>query len=227
MKIRIVCLANSFKTSGRCLAGIQLDSANKPLFDQSRPKWIRPTCNFGQTEVPTSSAEPFELLDVIEFEAGIARPEGHQSENVHFDLKSLRKVGEFPHDDLGHICDNSNMLFGNIDTAVSEEEGKVLKYSLMLIRVSQFGLKQVPSFNPLGNPKTRGVFRHSNTIYDLPVTDPNYQVKNNCNLKIDQGYLCLSLGMLFSNRYYKLIAGVLQPKSNRTEQTVPDADIPF
>ena len=52
-------------------------------------------------------------------------------------------------------------------------------------------------------------------------------VKNNCNLKIDQGYLCLSLGMLFSNRYYKLIAGVLQPKSNRTEQTVPDADIPF
>jgi len=41
MLTRFVCLANSFKEGGRCLAGIVLDNNNKPVIENALPKWIR------------------------------------------------------------------------------------------------------------------------------------------------------------------------------------------
>ena len=43
--MKIVCLANSFRTGGRCLGGVELDQNNNPVFQNNRPKWVRPVCN--------------------------------------------------------------------------------------------------------------------------------------------------------------------------------------
>jgi len=47
MPTRLVCLSNSNKLGGRCLAGIELDNQNNPVIIYGRPKWIRPICNTG------------------------------------------------------------------------------------------------------------------------------------------------------------------------------------
>ena len=229
MKIRIVCLANSIKIGGRCLAGIQLDAANKPIFSRGKPKWIRPISKLGHGEVPTACAEPFELLDVIEFEAGMADPEGHQSENVHCDLGSFRKVGVFPRDNLGVLCDRSEKIFGNRGKAVSEDDENGPNYSLMLISVPEYETKSVTS-QERTKPQIRIIFMYAGAEYDLPVTDPQFQSKYNIYhataKSSSEQYLCLSLAVLQNGWYSKLVAGVLTSGSTPCENTIPDADIP-
>ena len=39
MLTKFVCLANSFKEGGRCMAGIELDSESNPVFEKGKPKW--------------------------------------------------------------------------------------------------------------------------------------------------------------------------------------------
>jgi hypothetical protein len=46
-KVRFVCLANSFKEGGRCVAGIVLDSNNNP--ENGNVHWIRPVANLLHT----------------------------------------------------------------------------------------------------------------------------------------------------------------------------------
>jgi len=229
MKIRIVCLANSIKTGGRCLAGIQLDAANKPIFSRGKPKWIRPISKLGHGEVPTACAEPFELLDVIEFEAGMPQPEGNQSENVHCVLGSFRKAGVFPRDNLAVLCDRSEKIFGNRGKAVSEDDENGPNYSLMLISVPEFRTKSVVYPDRPNNYQTRIEFTHSGTQYDLPVTDPLFLLTYDqfAEQVTCQQYLCLSLGTLHNHWYYKLIAGVIPYGSFTSHSSDPNADIPF
>ena len=230
MKIRIVCLANSIKIGGRCLAGIQLDTANKPMFSKGRPKWIRPISKLSNGEVPTACTEPFELLDVIEFEAGMPQPEGNQSENVHFDLGSLRKAGVFPRDNLAALCDRSEKIFGNRGKAVSEDDENGPSYSLMLISVPEYQTKSV-TYQERAKPQIRIIFVYGGAEYDLSVTDPrflsNYNIYHATAKSSSEQYLCLSLAVLQNGWYSKLVAGVLTSGSTPCENTIPDADIPF
>jgi hypothetical protein len=84
MPTRIICLANSFKEGGRCLAGIDLDNNNQPVYENGRPKWIRPVCNTPHGEIPNHWVQLFQLLNIVEFEATESKAEGYQSENVAF-----------------------------------------------------------------------------------------------------------------------------------------------
>ena len=61
MPTKFICLANSFKEGGRCIAGIELDANNIPVIIDNRPKWIRPVCNTEHGEVPINIAEPFKF----------------------------------------------------------------------------------------------------------------------------------------------------------------------
>lgn len=51
-KVRFVCLANSFKERGRCVAGIVLDENNNPT-----NTWIRPVSNSLHGELNTQLVE--------------------------------------------------------------------------------------------------------------------------------------------------------------------------
>ena len=85
MQTRFVCLANSFKEGGRCMAGIELDENNNPKLVNIHPVWIRPICKTLNGEIPNAIATPFNVLDIIEMEVtGHPEKRDYQSENVFF-----------------------------------------------------------------------------------------------------------------------------------------------
>lgn len=213
MITRFICLANSFKEGGKCLAGIELDTHNTPVLLNGRPKWIRPVCETKHGEIPSEITESFHLLDIIEIKITKILPLGYQSENVMFAESSLRIVGKFSRDQLASLCDNQSFIFGNRGKAVSRENIKNLSHSLMLVNLTHFELvKKIYEDRP-DKPQLRLQFTYSGNRYDFPITDPNfiqhYFQDRNLLEKVSQIYVTLSLGIEWNEWNYKLIACIL------------------
>ncbi len=217
MLIRLVCLANSFKEGGRCLAGIELDNNNNPKIENGRPKWIRPICNTAHGEIHTHLVAHLSIMDIIELGvSGYPEERDFQSENVLFRENSINTIGKLSSNKLDQLLYNRNSIFGNRGKAVSAEATGNLSHSLMFINVSQFEvIERTYEDNPT-RPQVRLVFSYNGSEYDLPVTDPvflhNYQ-RNPCILEgVDQLYSCLSLGINHNDWHYKLVAGMIFKK---------------
>ena len=114
MTTRFVCSANSYKEGGRCLAGIEIDKNNQPIFKYGYPKWIRPICNTPHGEIPTNLVSHIKILDIIEIEiTSYPNIADYQSENVFFDTNSINIHGRFNIENLGELCENRIVIFGN------------------------------------------------------------------------------------------------------------------
>lgn len=213
MPTRFICLANSFKEGGRCLAGIELDTNNIPVVINGKPKWLRPVCNTEHGEIPNNIAENLNVLNVIEFDITAFYPQGYQSENVTFNENSIRVIGNFNRNRLANLCDNRNLIFGNRGKAVSQDTIRNLDHSLLLISVTQFEVTQKVYEDRPDRSQIRLVFTYSGNSYDFPITDPAFLIRyqNNHNLltNTDQFYLSLSLGIVWNDWYYKLVAGIV------------------
>ena len=213
MPTKFICLANSFKEGGRCLAGIELDANNNPVLVNGRPKWIRPICNTAHGEVPNHIAQPFQILDIIQINITENKPENHQSENVAFNENTIRVIGNFNRSQLSPLCDNRNLIFGNRGKAVSQDSIGGLNHSLMLVDVNQFEVTQKVYDDRRERPQTRLVFTYNTNRYDFPVTDPvflhRYQTNPDLLEGVNQVYLSLSLGVIWEDWYYKLVAGII------------------
>jgi hypothetical protein len=218
MKTRFICLANSFKEGGKCLAGVEIDEQGKPIINLGGPKWIRPVGHTVHGEIPTHLAAPFHILDIIEIDGVVHHPEGYQSENVLFDENSLRRVGIFTRNQLVQLCDTHNLIFGNRGKAVSQEAIRSLTYSLMLIYVHSFEIAQRTFEDNPNYPKTRIQFINRGVNYDLPVTDPVFLYRHKSDPHFYEGlggaYLSLSLSVEWQNWYYKLAAGIILEKDD-------------
>jgi len=215
MKTTFICLANSYKEGGRCVAGIECHN-NTPLWNEhDKPRWIRPvSADTPHGEIDSRLSYKLKLLDIVEMDVFDPVPEGHQVENVLFNPNSLKVKGVFPHQELDALCDHyQHFLFGNASNAVTEEEAAQLTESLTLIKVTDFQVVIKPNaFHP-DKPHVRLHFDFNKTRYDLPVTDPVFMrelhfdkdfLKNTPQL-----YLCLSLGILHEGLHYKLVAGII------------------
>lgn len=213
MPTRLVCLANSFKEGGRCLAGIELDNQNNPVIVNGRPKWLRPVCNTEHGEVPNEIAEPFKILNIIELEITGNQPKSCQTENVTFKENSIKVIGNFERNQLENLCDSMDLIFGNKGKAVSEEKISTLNHSLLLVSVTKFEVIQKIYDDRPDRPQTRLVFTYNGNRYDFPVTDPvflnRYQKNPDVLENINQIYLSLSLGLEHEEWYYKLVAGIV------------------
>ncbi len=76
MRLQIICMANSRKLGGRCVAGLRLDGGGwiRPVAPTPEGTLYRSTCTLnGRTEVRP--------LDVIEVDVARPRPDPHQPEN--------------------------------------------------------------------------------------------------------------------------------------------------
>ncbi len=214
--MRILCLANSFKTGGRCLAGILLDENNTPILEHNRPVWIRPICDTDHGQVPKHLCEHFRLGDIIELNNTVNVGEGYQAENTSFDEKSLRKVGEYS-SSITPFCENSFRfnLFGNRGGAVIKDQIDKINYSLSLIEVNKFEIVQ-RSYEGKEHPQIRMKFTFQGAEYDLPITDPAFLERLNKKPHIlgdtDSIFLTLSLGVEHEGWYSKLVAAVIVPK---------------
>jgi len=215
MSIRLVCLANSFKERGRCLAGIELDNQNNPIIVNGRPKWIRPICNMPHGEIPNQIAEPFQILDIIEISNTKTKPEGYQSENVLFDTNSLKKVDSFNKRNIERLCETTKYVFATRYDSLSEEVISKLNHSLLLIKPTAFEVIEKPNEQFPDKPKHRLVFSFNGFNYDLSITDPvflrKYQKNPDFFESVKEVFLSLSVGVKFpaTNRYYKLVAGII------------------
>jgi len=211
MLTRFVCLANSLKEGGRCIAGIELDEQHQPVFFQERPKWIRPVWTTEHGEIPLHMAIAFDTLDILEMNVTGSKADGYQSENVSFE-SPLRKVGTFDVKGLEAFCDDRINLFGNHGKAIAIDKIGALDHSLVLLGVNHLHVENRISENRRNKPQIRACFEHHGTMYDLPLTDPIFRekiIENPDELAHrERIYLCVSIGIAWEGWHYKLVAGV-------------------
>ena len=84
-----ICLANSYKRGGRCIAGIEIvfdeNRELKPVCDEDgRPRWIRPIAKTTYGEIPNYVAEDIKLLSIVKLYNVDPCPNKPHTENVYY-----------------------------------------------------------------------------------------------------------------------------------------------
>ncbi len=215
---KLICLANSRKYAGRCIAGKMLDKAG---FGE----WIRP---LGQGEAGavlesdmglSPGAEP-RLLDILDIPLTRHCPQGYQRENHQLARgKPWKKTGSLDPDQLRALCDPVPVLWENgwhsfhgRNDRIPADRFSLIHGSLCLVPVEDFAV-QVAS-GARGLAKLRAAFRYQDTAYCLGLTDPvieaHYLEKGPGEYQLKGAvYCCLSLSEPFEGYCYKLVAGVI------------------
>lgn len=229
MDKHFICLANSYKHGGRCIAGIEVvPQADGSLaivrHDDGRPRWIRPVSMSTNGEIPNHLAESFKIFSVVKLTEVEPCPHKAHTEDVHC---SRMEICPF---DLLPTKSFLNLLIDTQHQAVFYYRGKAipatiidrLNYSLMLIQP-----KNVSAYcdEERENSKYRMKFTYFGSNYDFPITDPVFleQFKKNPEKydDLDGVYLVLSLGLEFEGFHFKLVATVVFPKDlDATEKPI-------
>ncbi|MGH9500684.1 MAG: dual OB domain-containing protein [Terriglobales bacterium] len=211
---RIVCLANSFKKGGSCVAG-------RELVGTGLGQWIRPVGDRPTAEVRASEFGELKLLDIVDVPLLRAEPRYHQTENHVIDASQpWVKVGELPWPRLAEMIDRPASLWINRDRTngpglydcVSETEGLTLDTSLVLIKPDNFSVEVSPHYYT--RKRTwRADFVYNGTNYNVSLTDPiatrKYSVDG--SYPLNDVYICVSLTEPWvkdNNRCHKLVAAI-------------------
>lgn len=214
MKKTIICLANSKKHNGRCLAGIEVKAKHENYIlvknNSNMPKWVRPVSSLGSGQLSLGETQNIKILDVLEIDCLNECPSGAHCENTYYTglVKKEIPLGRTS-ENLNALCDSAHdLIFENRGKAVTVEDFNSGCYSLMLIKPEN------PYFCYGYNESLRVRFSYKNNPYNLPVTDPVFLDKINCG-NIDKYnhrdyYFSLSLGTEYLNEHWKLVAGVIE-----------------
>jgi hypothetical protein len=221
---RILCLANSRKLSGRCVAG-------REIAGQRPGPWIRPVSSREHQEISDQErnyddgTDP-KLLDVIEVPLIGARPHEFQQENwllnptFYWEKKGrLEWAGlrDFVESD-GSLWLNNNSSYNGLNDRIALEVAVTLRSSLRLIHVDRLTIDVSSPGSAFGNFKRRvqGRFEHDGDDYWLWVTDPVYErrflAQPNGTYPLGECCLTISLGEPYDNFAYKLIAAIIERK---------------
>lgn len=215
-----ICLANSYKRGGRCIAGVEI-VFNKDLSfsivhnNDGSPHWIRPisfTQQYG--EIPNDEASNIRLLSIVKLTKVLLCPKDAHSENVFYSQMDICKYDiPISLDIVKQLIDPIHQsIFHNRGKAVSKEMFFGIKYSLMLIHTENACAYIDESRE---KSKNRMSFTYIGADYDLPITDPFFGVELKKEPEryviIPDIYLTLSLGLEFEGWHHKLVAGVIIP----------------
>lgn len=219
MDTYFICLANSYKRGGRCIAGvvIDIDSNNhwnvKHNADGS-PKWIRPiaqTTEYG--EIPEGEARYLPLLSVVRLTEVIPCPNMAHSEDVNY--KQMYSIGRVPSHPivLSKLTDAIHpVLFYTTDYSISIDTYEHGDYSLMMVHPEGLSFHLDPSKN---RAKYFMTFKYNGVVYDFTVTDPYFyqyiEQYPDAIEKLSDVYVTLSLGLEYEGRHHKLIAAMIMP----------------
>ena len=222
---RIVCLANSRKLSGRCIAGRELISGRRP------GAWIRPVSDRENMEVSEyerqyeDGSDP-RLLDIIDVPLMEHLPQDHQTENWLLNPDYYwEKAGAFSSLNLTELTDPAAPLWIDGDSTYNGQNDRVScsvehspDSSLRLIHVDYLQLAVFKPGEVFGNQKRRvqARFSHAGVRYGLWVTDPIYErrylAKLDGDYRIGESFLTVSLGEPYKEYYYKLVAAIIETK---------------
>lgn len=218
---RIVCLANSRKISGRCVAGREWDG-------KAAGAWVRPISSREHEEISEKEREYKDgsdpkVLDVIDIPLMRSRARTFQSENWLIDDRYYwEKAGRVSWTQLGTLVDAAGTLWSNGYSTKQGRNDRVpsviatkLKDSLRLIRVRSLELVTYAPGESRGINRRRvqGKFQYGGVEYALRVTDPiverTYLAQPDGEHRLGECYLTVSLGEEFKGFCYKLIAAVI------------------
>lgn len=220
---RLICLANSRKLSGRCIAGIE-------NIGTKEQRWIRPVSSSVTGEIPEhdcvySMADPIRVLDVIDVNLLEPSPKNYQSENwaIAHERPWLYRGRADLVDLISGITTIPNLWPDGessgkgINDRVSESAIDHVSDSLRLIRVDSIELEVITYDNVKSVPNVRAHFRYGQNDYALRVTDPvcerSFQGKPSGRYEVGPAFMTISLGEPFGGYVYKLIAAIIELNS--------------
>lgn len=214
----IVCLGNSYKNSGRCIAGVEVMPNNDGIYtlvkQNSNPIWIRPVMFNPEESIPDYIAEDFKPLDILKIDCGGNIVDGSHTEDTYF--QTIIKVGSVAKNSemLNLFCDRTHeMLFGNSGNSLTKNEFSDGNYSVMLIKPESPRFQTTTDFIS-GKKRSRVHFSYQGIPYNLPITDPVYLNKlrqsgeTTIVRKTGDIYMVVSLGVEYQSLHYKLAASI-------------------
>lgn len=217
MKKLFLCLANSYKYGGRCLAGIELEKGTSSYRivrnSDGSPHWIRPIMPQGTGEIPSEKTSGIALFDVVEIDGVKAMPHNAHSEDVLF--AAIHSIQSYPCTikAIEMLCDDVHQtLLGYKEKKITPEQYLQGTFSLALIRPDHVRIScvEVDEY-----AKFRVSFTYLGIEYNCSLTDPDYlrelQAYGIESLERERGemYLAVSLSQEYQGFYHKLVAGVL------------------
>lgn len=214
-----ICLANSYKHGGRCIAGVEVVPMSEgQMFiarhDDGRPCWIRPVSMAENGEIPISLAQGIKVLSLVKLIDVVPCPDKAHTEDVHCSrIESCPNNFEYDEEFLSQLVDPVHQsVFYFRGKAIPATMINRLDYSLMLIHPEK---ASAYIDEEREKSKYRMKFTYYGSNYDFPITDPCFleTFKKNPQRYVDINgvYLTLSLGLEFEGFHFKLVAAVLPP----------------
>lgn len=210
-----ICLANSYKRGGRCVAGVEilLNSPNDWTVIHNKdgtPHWVRPIANTTYGEIPNFTATNIQYFSIVKLTNITPCPKELHTEDVFYSRIEVYGHIEPTTETLNKFVDNVHpTIFYNHGKAVAVGSNILDAYSLMIIHPESIYTYVDNSWE---KPKTRMKITHCGTTYDFPVTDPVFLDAYKSNPDLLQNdtnvYLTLSLGLDFEGWHHKLVATV-------------------
>ena len=216
---KIICLANSIKINGRCVAGKEILGHNK-FGNWIRPVSARQKGELSVHEISYDQVSCPKLLDIVTIPLRKRSPQTYQVENTLIESgRKWVKSREFNKNSVAKMLDDvptlwlngwnsSNGMNDRIPQEIAEQQ---IISSLLLIKPISLRIHVEQEFK---GKKARAKFKYKGVEYWLVITDPleeAYKKKPAGDYKISgEVFLCVSLGEPFDGWCYKLVAGVIR-----------------
>ena len=213
----LVCLANSRKTAGRCIAGKEMTNGNPGQW--FRPISSRATHEISEEERRFQDGQDPKLLDIISIPCSQPQPSPYQGEN-HLIAPGYywERSGRLAWADLAQLLDHPASLWSNGESSYAFLNNRVQDSyaggrSLHLVAVESLEVLVGSKSDQYPKRIVRGEFTYQGVPYRMSVTDPaierHFLERGDGSYTIQRPYLCISLGDPFQGYLYKLIASVL------------------
>lgn len=216
--MEIICLANSYKRQGRCIAGI----------DSVSGRWIRPISHLDDGRIPLGNqsipVEQISILDRVYIPVDPAKKlgkENYEVENIRYKNEIWRITGKAHIPELLRHCESS-LIHPNGGRAIPFEELQSIApvRTLQLIEVMSLSCHKSDRDQWSDRNKWRAVIgdlRYGLVNYDLSITDPVATERLNQGEPLSPHcLLCLSLSKpwysetVHKHLCYRLIAGIIE-----------------
>ena len=219
-----ICLANSYKRNGRCIAGVEVTISQDKRWkivrnNDGSPHWIRPIDQHTEYgEVLEGEARHIPLLSVVKISEAVPCPHESHSEDVNYlQMTTIGMIHNY-REVLEQLSDNVHFeIFYTTELAISPEIYAKGNYSLMMIHPENIQFQEDLTKN---RARYRMSFSYHGTNYDFSITDPVFyeQIALQPELlnSLTDIYLTLSIGLEYEGRHHKLIAGVIIPSDMST-----------
>lgn len=228
--VDVVCLANSRKQGGRCVAGLRMDGGG----------WVRPVSTEPEGVLQAwhytlANGREAALLDILRMRLVCPQPAPHHPENWLMDTGQwetmsrvrLPQMLEF----LRQSVTTGPDLLGGTESRIEYEalRRKPAAASLALVRPQDLHW-QIEESPQAGKRRTRAAFTLAGAPYSLPLTDPLW-LKRLESLPIgcrsweaneQEALLTISLSEPFAGDgfCYKLVAAVVALPATQTQESV-------